>query len=310
MYATGTEGLDFQLINGGDNDGTYRVRKGTVTTGEVHIPAYHRPNTDSPYLPITEIGSTSDFNFTSGAFYLATNTITAVHIPSTVTTIGNNAFAVCTGLTGVTIPESVTYIGNDAFTTCFNLTSIEIPESVTYIGSDAFSNCTSLTSVAIPGSVTSIGPRAFRRCTSLTSITINEYNLNYSSEGGILYNKAKTEIMDYPTASGDVTIPENITSIGPSAFYDCANITSIEIHAGVTSIGTNAFCSCTGIISITIPAGITNFGGYAFLSWTASQTINIAGYASGAAADAAWGTNWRQNTNAVIKYLQSDGTYQ
>jgi len=41
----------------------------------------------------------------------------SLYIPSSVTTIGNNAFKNCGSLTGVFIPSSVTTIGNSAFNT-------------------------------------------------------------------------------------------------------------------------------------------------------------------------------------------------
>ena len=50
-----------------------------------------------------------------------------------VTTIGNSAFAYCTGLTSITIPNSVTAIGNSAFNSCNSLTSVTIPNSVTLL---------------------------------------------------------------------------------------------------------------------------------------------------------------------------------
>ena len=78
-----------------------------------------------------------------------------------VTSIGNYAFAGCSGLTSVTIPGSVTSIGEYAFYNCSRLTSVTIPGSVTSIGVQAFAYCRGLTSVTIPGSVTSIGDRAF-----------------------------------------------------------------------------------------------------------------------------------------------------
>ena len=71
----------------------------------------------------------------------------AYAIPSSVTSIGDNAFENCIRLTSVTIPNSVTSIGDNAFEYCDGLTSIEIPNSVTSIGSSAFYNCSSLTSI-------------------------------------------------------------------------------------------------------------------------------------------------------------------
>ena len=73
------------------------------------------------------------------------------------------------------IPDSVTSIGDCAFYVCTGLTSVHIPDSVTSIGDYAFSDCTGLTSVVIPDSVTSIGYRAFADRTGLTSIMVGQY---------------------------------------------------------------------------------------------------------------------------------------
>lgn len=51
--------------------------------------------------------------------------------------------------TSATIPYNVTSIGDNAFALCFNLTSITIPSSVTNIGSLAFESCPSLSQVKV-----------------------------------------------------------------------------------------------------------------------------------------------------------------
>ena len=71
---------------------------------------------------------------------------------------------------GYTIPNSVTSIGDGAFAGCSGLTSITIPNSVRSIGVAAFANCTSLTNATIGDSLTSIGDNAFESCDSLTSV--------------------------------------------------------------------------------------------------------------------------------------------
>ncbi|MDE5786988.1 MAG: leucine-rich repeat domain-containing protein [Bacteroidaceae bacterium] len=100
------------------------------------------------------------------------SSLTSVTIPNSVITIGEEAFADCTGLTAITIPNSVTEIGYGAFSDCTGLTSVTIGNGVTEIGSSTFSGCTALTSITIPNSVTTIGGGAFSGCTGLTSILI------------------------------------------------------------------------------------------------------------------------------------------
>ena len=104
----------------------------------------------------------------------------------------------------LTIPDTingkkVTGIGWGAFEDCRNLTSITIPNSVISIESRAFHYCSSLTSITIPESVTSIGEDiVFYGCSSLTSINVSENNKNYCSVDGVLINKDKTRLIQYP----------------------------------------------------------------------------------------------------------------
>ena len=61
-------------------------------------------------------------------------------------------------------------IGDSAFADCTGLQSATIGDGVQSIGSYALAGCTSLPSVTIPGSVQTIGDSAFRDCTSLRDI--------------------------------------------------------------------------------------------------------------------------------------------
>ena len=152
--------------------------------------------------------------------------MTSINIPSSVTFIGNFAFAGCSSLTAINIPSSVTCIGQGAFYGCSSLTSINIPSSVTCIASWAFRDCSSLTSINIPSSVTCIEEVAFEGCSSLTSINI----------------------------------PSSVTCIEYSAFYNCSSLTSINIPSSVTRIGYNAFSGCSALKTIVIQSDRIKLG--------------------------------------------------
>ncbi len=61
-----------------------------------------------------------------------------------------------------------------------------------------------------------------------------------------------------------VRLPNNINSIGSSAFTNCTSLTSVTIPDSVTSIGDYAFRGCSGLTSITIPDSVTSIGTLAF----------------------------------------------
>ncbi len=77
-----------------------------------------------------------------------------------------------------------------------------------------------------------------------------------------------------PGYTGVVTIPASVsynsinysvTSIGVSAFQNCAGLTSVTIPNSVSSIGTQAFCYSAGLTSVTIPNSVNSIGTRAFL---------------------------------------------
>ena len=207
-------------------------------------------------------------------------------IPNSVTSIGESAFAYCSGLTSVTIPNSVTSIGESAFAYCSGLTSVTIGNSVTTIGRGAFAGCSGLTSVTIGNSVTSIGEWAFAGCSGLTSVTIPN---SVTSIGVVAFRGC--------SGLTSVTIPNSVTSIGEIAFSRCSGLTSVVVDKNngtfdsrdncnaiietstnklivgckstlipnsVTTIGESAFSGCEGLTSVTIPNSVTSIGDWAF----------------------------------------------
>ena len=64
-------------------------------------------------------------------------------------------------LTSITFGNSVSSIGTNAFALCTKLTSVTIPSSVTNIGDSAFANCTSLASLYFQGDAPPVGSSVF-----------------------------------------------------------------------------------------------------------------------------------------------------
>ena len=171
--------------------------------------------------------------------FWACEQLSSIHIPDSVTNIGDGAIGHCFNLSSIHIPDSVTSIGNGAFVDCKSLKSIHIPDSVTSIGNSAFGRCFNLSSIHIPDSVTSIGDRAFYNCKNLTLIHI----------------------------------PDSVTSIGYQAFVGCENLTSIHIPDSVTSIGDRAFYCCKSLTSITLPLGMEIININPFTGWNGELIV-------------------------------------
>ena len=288
-YSGGTVRVTYQMWHNSDN---YKGLTFAI------IPSYVTNTNRNSYL-VTRIGN--------NAFY-GCKSLSSITIPNSVTSIDYDAFNGCTGLTSITIPNSVTSIGYEAFYGCTGLTSITIPNSVTSIGYSAFEGCTGLTSITIPNSVTSIGSSAFSDCTGLTSVTIPNsvttigkdafsgvLNVIYTGtdtgspwgakavngymEGYLVYeDSTKTVLLGCSHfATGEITIPNSVTSIGNSAFSGCTGLTSIAIPDSVTSIGQKAFYGCKNLTSITIPNSVTSIGESAFYrtQWYSNQADGV-----------------------------------
>lgn len=168
--------------------------------------------------------------------------------------MGENAFYNCDGIKGVELNGNIIAvetkedggtqdinhkIPNHAFESCNALTSITVPEGITTIGTAAFAGCTQASSITLPDSLVTIEDRAFM-C---------------SIDGD---NKQLTSL----------TIPENVETIGASAFYGYTELTTVTVEStelekpGDAAFGDNEMSAYSGpqtVGDVTVQNGGTTF---------------------------------------------------
>lgn len=231
-----------------DTDDTNLTASVTGINGdytEVNIPS--TVNLNSKNYNVTSVGSNAfvgNTNITSvtindglqtigdGAFaYIPNLTTVDMSKNTTLTTIGNDAFT-SSKVSTVDIPSSVTSIGDDAFAYNSNLSTVNLDPSLTTIGKEAFADDTKLTTLTLPSSVQTIGDSAF---TSDTGIT--EVNFGSNSQLKTIGDNA----FAYNVSLNDITLPDSLASVGDGAFLSDIGLGSVKLGSGLTSVGNNAF---------------------------------------------------------------------
>ena len=176
-------------------------------------------------------------------------------------------------ITAVSLPSGITSISAYAFCHMSNLVKVSIPNTVTRIGDYAFYLCTSLTDITIPYSVTSIGNYTFSGCSALSSINVNSKNTTYDSRNrcnAVIETATNTLVVGCQNS----VIPTDVTAIGNGAFAG-ALFTTIEIPNSVTVLGGWAFDACPYLETITIPEFVTSIEVDAFRSCNSLQSVYV-----------------------------------
>ena len=196
---------------------------------------------------LTSIGESSFSNCDS---------LQSVSISNTIRNIGDWAFAYCPQLSDFRFPAyGVTNIGTGSFYGSA-LTQVTIPNSVTSIGQQAFNTCNHLKQINIGSGVTNIGGSFV--CDSLVHINVDEGNTTYSSEDGVLFNKDKTRLLQYPIGKPDSAyiLPNSVTTIGSWAFGYCKELKQVTLPQNLTDIEMYAFFGCKNFTQMTVLATV------------------------------------------------------
>ncbi len=297
----------FVQWNDGNTENPRTVMPNTNTT-------YTATFTDQPYsgtcgtnltwvlecdstLRISGTGAMTNFSSGSRPWYSIANLIKHVVIEEGVTTIGNYAFYQMDIVT-VTNPSTLKTIGSQAFYRCHQLESINFPNGMTSIGSSVtghgpFYECTSLKAIYIPASLTFINSDTFLRCYSLTSIVVDPANPKYDSRDNCnAIIETATNKLWYGCQT--TVIPDGVKTVAQFAFEYQHNLKSIRISNTVTHFETYVFKECENLKDIyvewtTTPPQDILTSWYEHENLDATITIHVpCGYESLYSSSSAW----------------------
>ena len=184
--------------------------------------------------------------------------LVAVELNEGLDELGHDAFYLCKSLECVHIPSSVTTIGYNAFAECHELNRVECPEDsrIGAIGGRVFAGCKSLTEIKLPRSLSSLGGCAFRSCSRLKRVDLADTTIAAIDD----YTFYECSSLD------DVRLPNTITKIGKSAFHNCTSLSTIDLHDGIKTIDCRAFQGCKNLSIAKLPSTVETIRHGAFES--------------------------------------------
>ena len=259
---------------------------------KLYYNAKHADGAESSYSHVGSFNLGSDCEVIIGEnvehipnYFLKKSKISSVHIPSSVTSIGEYAFSGCTGLTSITLPSNINSIGEGAFNYCTGINIvIACMTTPPAIVSSTFSFRTQATLYVPAGSFSLYAAadywKEFGTIVENAAIVFEDPQVenicvsNWDDNGdGKLDRIEATYVTDLGTAfQGNAQITSfrelqyftGLTSISDNAFSDCTNLQWVYLLNNVTAIGDNAFKNCSSLSTITLTENIATIGSSAF----------------------------------------------
>ena len=243
-----TSVTSLQLNEGLQEIGQYAFKDLTALTGDLSIPATVTTIGEGVFLGCTSLNGTltigGELTEIDGVLLdklVGANIVdnfTAVILREGVTTIGDDAFDNCKNLAEVTIPSTVTRIGDSAFASTA-ISKLALPDGLLEIGTSAFAGCMQLKEVVIPATVERIGYAAFAYNTGTEKVVVPytasgvQYGTDQSGDAYVFSSYGENSLLrtvilgNSPEKNGVQTLFGN----------SLANVEYMILGAGVQSIG-------------------------------------------------------------------------
>jgi hypothetical protein len=217
---------------------------------------------------LTEVTMTGVDSIADAAFYKCEE-LTSIALGDSLRFLGNYAFEGCTKIEGhIKFPKPLEYIGWKNFSGCRKITGIDLSDELKGIGWEAFRECSGITKLTLPGKLEAVADGAFYNCWNIESKLVfpaTMKNIGFRA----FHNCEKLQGIDLKHAS-------ELESIGFQAFYGCDGLTGeLWIPDAVTTVGKEAFWFCSGINSLYIGASLTEVGENAFISFPSGNLTSI-----------------------------------
>ena len=242
------------------------------TSGKCGPSAYWSFDSSTGTLTISGSGAMEDYEYGNEFPWMDyRDSIQTIVIGDQITQIGRNAFP-WTACSTIQFGKSVRSIGERAFLECRNLNGdLTLPDSVQIVGDRAFAGCTGLTgTLTLGSSLQTIGAGAFYDCSFSGNLVIPD---SVTSIGRYaFYSRPYLR----PETQGTLTLGRNLRTIGESAFCESRYTGSLTIPDSVVEIGERAFCDCGNLNgTLTLGKNLRTIGKEAFsgCAFTGSLTI-------------------------------------
>ncbi len=164
-------------------------------------------------------------------------------------------------------------------------TSFHIPDTVKKIRQGAFADNTQLKRLYVPSAVEnlcvadmSMTYRGVFDMNTAAKVIVDDANPTYSSdENGVLYNKDKTVLYQYPSQidNEQFVVPDTVKEIDSYAFYN-AQVKDVVLPAGLEYIGDYAFAN-SALKSLTFPDSVSYLGNELFSGCDSLKSFSFDG---------------------------------